>query len=121
VSSASASNGDRVDFRVSDNVLAGGAVVIPLGSRGFGHLEAVKRAGIFGRSGSFTFVPDMVVTPSGGVVPLQGSTAVRPPITAIAIIANLTVFGGLFARGREAVLPAGSIVTGATATQIAAN
>lgn len=121
ISSSTASDGDRVDFTVAADVSAGGVVLVASGLRGLGHLEGVRRAGRFGRSGSFTVVPDLIVMANGAIVPLQGATVVRPGPTALAVLADLTIFGGFFARGRDAVLSAGSVVRAATATQIAAS
>ena len=120
LTSAKSSAGDRVEFRVANNITVGGIVVIPVGSRGVAHVAAVRHAGLFGRSGSLTIVPDLVATAAGALIPLQGATVVHPPTTPIAVIADITIFGGLFARGREAVLPAGSVITATTATQVAA-
>jgi len=117
--SATAVDGERIEFTVVRGASSGSTVVIPLGARGVGHLEQVRRAGRFGRSGSLTFVPDAVESANGSLVPLQGSTVVSPPTTALAVLADMTILGGLFARGRDAVLSTGSVVTAATASSIA--
>jgi len=119
--SATAAQGDRVEFTVVRGASAAGNRIIPVGAKGMGHLASVRRAGRFGRSGALTFVPDVVEAADGSFVPLRGSVTIHPPPTVLAVLADLTIVGGFLARGRDAVLPAGSVITATTATGVATN
>jgi len=119
--SATAMVGDRVEFTVVRGTSTRENVVIAVGAKGMGHVADVRRAGRFGRSGSLTFVPDVVEAANGSFVPLQGSVTIHPPPTILSILADLTILGGFVARGRDAVLSAGSVITATTATGTATN
>jgi hypothetical protein len=110
VDSAGARNGTIVPFIAAHDVVVDGMTAIVRGAVGYGHLSAVGRAANWGRSGSLTLVADAVQAADGSMVELYGGQTVAPARVRPSALAQLSIIGGFFVRGADAVLPAGTIV-----------
>jgi hypothetical protein len=74
VSSATAHEGDVVDFEVTEPVVVQGLVVIPKGSLAFGHVSKVETKRRFGRAGELEITVDSVRVGDGGTATLRASS-----------------------------------------------
>nr|WP_092071474.1 hypothetical protein [Dendrosporobacter quercicolus]NSL49348.1 hypothetical protein [Dendrosporobacter quercicolus DSM 1736]SDM26645.1 conjugation TrbI-like protein [Dendrosporobacter quercicolus] len=70
VSSGDNKAGDKISFKVCEDVAVGNIVVIPKGTVGEGYVKAAKKAGLFGKSGSIQLDASNIETPGGLDVPL---------------------------------------------------
>lgn len=70
VSSASNKAGDKISFKVAEDVTIGGSVVIAKGTLGEGYVKSAKKAGLFGKSGSIQLDASNVTSVIGVDIPL---------------------------------------------------
>ena len=75
VSSATAHEGDMVDFEVTEPVVVQGMAVIPKGSLAFGHVNKVEPKRRFGRAGELEISVDSVRLGDGGIATLRATSA----------------------------------------------
>jgi hypothetical protein len=121
--SGTAAMGQRVEATTVGDVLAGGEVVIPSGSRVIGSVSEVKAAKHYGGQATITVRFDDIETPSGDRVPVEGvltATAKRQVGKDTATIAGSAVGGAILGEvlGDEAA--AGAVVGGGIGTAVAA-
>jgi hypothetical protein len=74
VSSATAHEGDVVDFEVTEPVVVQGMVAIPKGSLAFGHVSKVEPKRRFGRAGELEISVDSVRLGDGGTATLRATS-----------------------------------------------
>ncbi len=74
LSSATNKVDDAVHFEVTEDVKAGDLVVIPRGSRAWGHVVEAKPKSVLGRSGKLDFTVDHVKVPGSADVRLRPSS-----------------------------------------------
>lgn len=74
VSSATAHEGETVDFEVTEPVIVRGMVVIPKGSLALGHVSKVRQKRRFGRAGELEISVDSVRVADGNTAPLRATS-----------------------------------------------
>lgn len=113
VSSKRNRQGDRFDLVVSEDVIVGGHVVIPRGSRGVGEVTRLVPKGAFGKSGKLE-VRLLYVAVGNSRVRLDGRAADRGKSGTGATVATAVLAGlfSAFVTGTSAVLPADVTVVG---------
>ena len=108
--------GYRFKLRVNQPVTVGGAIVIPVGTIAWGEVTSASSSGNVGKSGTLS-AKLLHVDLNGTFIPLTGETqAAGKSGTGEAVMAviALGVFG-LFAKGNNAKIKAGELMTGFTA------
>jgi hypothetical protein len=105
--------GHRFKLRVDKPVLIDGAVVIPVGATAWGEVVAAKKSGNVGKAGSLE--AKLLYVESGDLqIPVSGTNSAKGAggggETALGILA-LGPFG-LFAKGNNAKIKAGELMTG---------
>jgi hypothetical protein len=114
VNSRTAIQGDRIALQVAEEVRVNGRLVIPRGAAAVAEVARERDSGAFGRAGKLEIVllqvmiGDQPVRLSGRASE-KGRSATLPALsTGIVVSAAL----GAVIRGKHAVLPAGSRLTG---------
>ncbi len=74
ISSATAHEGETVDFEVTEPVIVRGLVVIPKGSLALGHVSKVRQKRRFGRAGELEVSVDTVRLADGSTAPLRATS-----------------------------------------------
>lgn len=95
-------NSEVVDFRVLNDVRAGGEVVIPAGSMARGQVVSASKSGLFGTPGELSVAVKSVVAVDGTHVPLSSSNLNGEGQDNIVVSVALTVlclFGFLIKGG----------------------
>lgn len=126
ITSATVKNGDTITFYVVSPVIIDGITVIEQGALVNGKIALAKKAGRWGRAGTFAWTFEEVFATDGKIIPLKnesslkgegnkGEVAIKTAATA-ALLAPTIIFTPLallngFKRGENAVLPAGSRFT----------
>jgi hypothetical protein len=108
--------GYRFKLRVNQPVTVGGAIIIPVGTLAWGEVTSASSSGNVGKSGTLS-AKLLHIDLNGTFVPLTGETqAAGKSGTGEAVMAvmALGVFG-LFAKGNNAKIKAGELMTGFTA------
>lgn len=105
--------GHRFKLRVDKPVIIDGVVAIPVGATAWGEVLAAKKSGNVGKAGSLE--AKLLYVESGGIqIPVSGTNSAkgagRGGETALGIFA-LGPFG-LFAKGNNATIKAGELMTG---------
>lgn len=111
--------GDTIHFTVQEDVRQDGVLVLPRGAQGSGVVTKVTRPRMFGRSGEIEIAFNQVFSIDEEVIPtvLGAESRERLKMEAAAIGASAVgalalgpvgLVGGLFVKGREAELPAGT-------------
>lgn len=114
VSSKTHRQGDRFALKVSDPVLVDGRIVIPKGAPATGEVARQRGVGAFGREGRLE-ITLLYVTVDGRNIRLTGQESESGRSGAVpAYTAGVVVAGALGAviKGKEAVIPAGTPMTG---------
>lgn len=99
-----------VEFKMVDNLIVNGVVVIPKDTVGIGYVYEAQKAGGFGRKGVLRIAGYEIKTINNIAVPLkkglqgQGNTDGG----AVAVAAAVSLVGGLFMKGTNITYPAGT-------------
>ena len=99
---------DNLKFK--KGALINDVVVIPRGSRVHAKVTKATGSGLFGRAGKLEFMIESVESVNGVKIPLE-YTSLREAGSddgAIAVVAAVSVIGGLFMKGKNVSFPAGS-------------
>jgi len=117
--SRSASQGQRFKLQVTENVMAGSAVVIPQGTAAVGEVEAVSGKGMVGKSGRLVLRP-LFIDVAGKRVNLVGVSSENgsDATGGVAVASVLTNGLMLFITGKSASVPAGSLMLGRVRTDV---
>ena len=100
----------EVKFKMSENLIINGVIVIPKDTIGLGYVYEAQKAGGFGRKGVLKIAGKEIKTINNIVVPLkkgltgQGSTDGG----AVAVAAAVSLIGGIFMKGSNINYPAGT-------------
>jgi hypothetical protein len=116
VSSATAKEGDIIDFTVVSPVVVNGVTVIEKGAPAKARVAAVKKAGYWGKAGKIGWTMQEVLLVDGNRTPLRmekkltgdskgGTVATATVITAVVFWPAAPLWG--FKKGKNAVYPAG--------------
>lgn len=117
INSGTSRVGQRVRYRVVEDVIIDGRVVIPAGAEGEGEITAVQSAGRFGQSGRVEVNWGTVPAIDGTRVQLNVSTraaqqnqelAVAASMAGVILLGPVGLVGGLFVQGQEHVVPVGA-------------
>jgi len=65
-----------VHFRVREDLVVGSRLIVKTGANAFGHIEAVSKSGLFGKSGKLFVQFDYVESIAGVRIPLRGGAGV---------------------------------------------
>ncbi len=112
ISTLNAHVGQKVNFRVLNDVSINGELVVQSGSKAVGKIVSVDPNGILGKPGSMSIQLSRVNAVDGSIIPISVNSVLKgkdKSATAIVVTLLLCVFG-LFIEGGDAVLQAGSIV-----------
>ncbi len=114
LTSNSCSLGSSVNFIVSNDIQAGGVVVIPSGTIVKGTVYDVSRATVLGIPGRLGVSIDGVYASDGTFVPLTGASVYDEGAnnTALAVVCGLFTLIGFIISGETAVIQAGTPVQG---------
>lgn len=109
ISSKTHRQGDRFELAVAADVIVGGHVLIPKGSRALGEVTRHVAKGAYGRSGKLELAP-LYVTVAGLRIRLDGRSRRSGADAAAGAILAATVIGGLASvvSGKSAAVPAGT-------------
>lgn len=119
VSSRTSKVGDAVTFTVEEDVQVDNVLVLPRGAQGSGVITKVSRPKMFGRSGALDISFDQVFSIDDEVIPtvLGPESKEKLKMEAAAIGASaigalalgpIGLVGGLFVKGKDVDMPAGS-------------
>lgn len=109
LSSKKAQVGDEVPLRLAQNLIVNGVIVAPKGSPVRGVVTKAHKASGFGRGGNLQFKIVSVEAINGVEIPLQYTTGKHGDNDdgAIAVFALVSMVGGIFMKGKNAVYNAG--------------
>ncbi len=110
ITSKKAKVGDDVPLVTTENIIVNDVVVIPKGSRVNAKVTKATGAGLFGRAGKLEFMIESVETINGVKIPLEYTTIREAGSDdgAVAVVAAVSIIGGLFMKGKNVNFPAGS-------------
>lgn len=110
ITSKKAKVGDDVPLVTMENIIINDVVVIPKGSRVNAKVTKATGSGLFGRAGKLEFTIDSVKAVNGVEIPLEYSTIREAGSDdgAMAVVAAVSIIGGLFMKGKNVSFPAGS-------------
>ncbi|HEY8416475.1 MAG TPA: hypothetical protein VIK93_00405 [Limnochordales bacterium] len=109
--------GQRIRYRVVDDVMVDNRIVIPAGAEGEGQVTAVQPAGRFGQGGrvevDWGTVPALDGTPVVMAVSERAAAqnqelAVAASMAGVVLLGPIGLVGGLFVQGQEHVVPVGT-------------
>jgi hypothetical protein len=111
ISSKTAKKGDQVNFVVREPVVIGGVTMIPAGSPAVGEVARARDNGLLGRSGKLEIAVSHV-TVDGREIPVRGDRDKKGASGTLGVVGAAVVFLplGIFIRGREARIAAGTPV-----------
>lgn len=112
ISTLNAHIGQKVNFRVLNDVSINGELAVKGGSRAVGKVVSVDKNGALGKPGSMSIQLSRVTAVDGNIIPISANSVLKgqdKSTTAIVVTLLLCVFG-LFIEGGDAVLQAGSII-----------
>lgn len=110
ITSKKAKVGDDVPLVLMDNLIINDVVVIPKGTRVNAKVTKATGSGLFGRAGKLEFMIDSVNALNGVKIPLEYTSEREAGSDdgALAVVAAVSVIGGLFMKGKNVTFPAGS-------------
>lgn len=122
--------GDQFPYEVSQDVVVDGRVAIPAGTKGTGVVSRARKAGSFGKEGKIELSFGSITVAGGRTVELvlsdkarQGNDkehlAAGASLAGLAVAGPIGLVGGLFIKGKNVSIPAGSEMYVATAAAIA--
>lgn len=117
INSGSSRVGQRIRYRVVDDVMVDNRIVIPAGAEGEGQVTAVQAAGRFGQGGrvevDWGTVPALDGTPivmavSERAAKQNQELAVAASMAGVVLLGPIGLVGGLFVQGQEHIVPVGT-------------
>ena len=100
--------GDDVKFRVANNVMSKGEVVIPAGVIATGIVSEAKKSSLAGTKGILSIDIKSLLLDDGTIVPLTGNVRVTGKNrTPLAVITGIFLWPCIFIPGTKAVLTEG--------------
>lgn len=99
-----------IEFKMLDNLIINGVIVIPKGTLGTGYVYEVQKAGGFGRKGVLRIAGKEIRTINNIAVPLKQGLQGKGKTDggAVAVAAAVSLVGGLFMKGSNITYPAGT-------------
>ena len=119
VSTKTSQEGDVVHFTVQEDVKQDGVLVLPRGAQGSGHVTKVSKPKMFGRSGNLEISFNQVFTIDEEEIPTvlgpeaqeklkMEAAAVGASAIGALVLGPVGLVGGLFVKGKNVELPAGT-------------
>jgi hypothetical protein len=107
--------GDRFVLRVDEDVRVHGTTVVPIGTKAWGEVTALRATGGAGKSGRIS-ARLLYLDVAGEHIDLDGERASAGTGAAGTVVGAVVAFGlfGLFAKGNNATIKAGEILNGYT-------
>ena len=104
---------DDVSLKTLDNIIINDVVVIPAGSLVSGKVTKCTSSGLLGRAGKLEFTINSVKSVKGVEIPLKYTEKREAGSDdgAVAVAAAVSIIDGLFMKGKNISLPAGSKMT----------
>lgn len=99
-----------VEFKMVENLIINGVIVIPKDTIGIGYVYEVQKAGGFGRKGVLRIAGKEIKTVNNITVPLKKGLEGKGKTDggAVAVAAAVSLVGGLFMKGTNIEYPAGT-------------
>lgn len=99
-----------VEFKMVENLIINGVIVIPKDTVGIGYVYEVQKAGGFGRKGVLRIAGKEIKTLNNITVPLKKGLEGKGKTDggAVAVAAAVSLVGGLFMKGTNIEYPAGT-------------
>lgn len=99
-----------VEFKMVENLIINGVIVIPKDTIGIGYVYEVQKAGGFGRKGVLRIAGKEIKTLNNITVPLKKGLEGKGKTDggAVAVAAAVSLVGGLFMKGTNIEYPAGT-------------
>lgn len=99
-----------VEFKMVENLIINGVIVIPKDTIGIGYVYEVQKAGGFGRKGVLRIAGKEIKTINNITVPLKKGLEGKGKTDggAVAVAAAVSLVGGLFMKGTNIEYPAGT-------------
>jgi hypothetical protein len=120
VTSENAIQGQRVRFRVVNDVKVDNQIVIKAGTLAYGEVVSVEGKGSLGKPGNLSIQFRNVTASDGTIIPISASKIIKgkdKQTEAILVTLILCVFG-LFIKGEDASLQAGTIIQADTISDV---
>lgn len=119
VNTNSAKPGDRFVLRVDENVVVGGATIIPVGSKAWGEVTRIKSNGAVGKAGTVS-AKLLYVELGEDRIPLTGEDASKGRKEGGGVALASAIWGpfGLLMKGGPGKLKAGHIFNGYIASEL---
>lgn len=119
VNTNSAKPGDRFVLRVDENLVVGGATIIPVGARAVGEVTRVKSNGAVGKAGAVG-ARLLYVELGGDRIPLSGDDESKGRKGGDGVVMASAIWGpfGLLMKGTPGKLKAGHIFNGYIPTEL---
>ena len=110
LSSKKNKTGEAIKLRLCDNIIINDVIVVPAGAPVEGHITKAKGSGLLGRAGTLEFAVDSVKTINNVTIPLEyvGRIQAGSDGGAVAVVALVSVVGGIFMKGANVRIPAGT-------------
>jgi hypothetical protein len=119
LNSVSSKVGDPVNFRVVQDVVVDGKLVIPTGVSGTGKVSEVNTAGNLGRDGRVTVNFGSIQAVDGRLVSVEVNenatemnkslqVAAGASMAGVVLLGPVGLVGGLFVKGKNAIVPVGT-------------
>jgi len=117
LNSATNQVGDRVRYRVVEDVMVDGRIAIPAGAEGEGRVTAVQKARPFGQAGRVEVDWGSATTFDGSAVRFNVSEraarqnqelAVAASVAGLMILGPIGLAGGFLVQGQEHIVPVGT-------------
>ena len=116
ISSKKAVQDDPLAFRVSEDVIVDGKILIAKNTIAKGIVTNAKKKGFMGRSGELSIRLESTETVDGQKIKIRSTKSGEGGNNTASTVALTVLFGplGLLKRGKEAVIKAGTIITAYT-------
>lgn len=103
---------ETVKLKLVEDLIINDVVVVPAGTDVYGHITKSKGSGLFGRAGTLEFSVDEVRTINNVTIPLEyvGRIQAGSDGGAVVVAAVVSLVGGLFMKGANVKIPAGTQV-----------
>ncbi len=110
ISSKTATEGDPLSFKVDEDVIVNGKVVISKGSVVKGTVASAKKSGFFGRGGNLGVRIESVVTVDNQKVKLRSAKGKQGDDKTGTTVALVVLFGplGFLKKGKQAIIKTGT-------------
>lgn len=111
--------GEKVEYQAAEDIIIGGTLVVPKGSKGMGTISKVERAQNFGRDAKLEVSFDSISTIDGDQLAVilgdkakqemeHMALAAGASIAGMALLGPVGIVTGVFVKGKDIKIPVGS-------------